>query len=69
MDSFKDKVKSVGDALDSNAFTAPDDDRNDRIDEAPSAQELGEGAEHQGDIADQQGTAAAGTNALLDRDR
>ncbi len=63
MESFKDKFNSVGDALDSNAFTSADDDRNETIDEVPSAQELDEGSEHQSEVADQQGMTATNNDA------
>lgn len=69
MGSFKDKFNSVGDALDSNAFTSPDDDRNETIDEVPSAQELNEGSEHQRDSADRQGMTATNNDAAPNQDR
>ena len=69
MESFKDKFNSVGDALDSNAFTSADDDRNETIDEVPSAQELNKGAEHQSASADQQGMTATNNDAASDQDR
>ncbi len=69
MESFKDKFNSVGDALDSNAFTSADDDRNETIDEVPSAQDLDEGSEHQSDSADQQGMTITNNDAAPNQDR
>ena len=69
MESFKDKFNSVGDAMNSSAFTQADDDRNELIDDAPSAQELEEGSEHQSDSADQQGMAVENNDAASNQGR